>query len=111
MGVKRVIDSEKFIVDGDLSADFISVPVNILHIDRVAVELAWTGDPTGPFEVQVSNTGDNWETVDATAAAAGSAGSAIVEIETSCRLVRVFFDSTSGSGTLSSYLTAKSISG
>lgn len=111
MSSKRVIDSANFVASGDLSADFTSVLVNILHVDRVAIEFAWTGTPTGVIEVQVSNTGNFWTPVDISAAPAGSAAGAFVEIETSAKFVRVFFDRTSGTGTLSAHLTAKSISG
>lgn len=111
MGVKRVIDSATFISGGDLSADFISKEVEILHVDRVGIELVWTGTPTGPFEIQVSNSGVNWTTVDSSIAAAASADFGFVDLETAAKFIRVFFDRTSGTGTLTAYLTAKSISG
>ena len=111
MSSKRVIDSANFVSGESAGADFTSVPVNILHVDRVALELVWTGTPTGIVEVQVSNTGTNWTAVDSTITPAGSADFGFVEIETSAKFVRVFFDYTSGSGTLSAHLTAKSISG
>ena len=111
MSVKRVIDSPKFIESGDLSADFTSTPVEILYVDRVGIELVWTGTPTGPFEVQVSNGGTVWNTINNSVAGAGSADNGFVDVETTAKFIRVFFDRTSGTGTLSAHLVAKSISG
>ena len=89
MGKKTAIDSKEFILETTVIADFTSAATLI---------------------VQVSNKGDNWQTIDETAVPAGAPGSAIVEIETACKLLRVFADFTSGSGDLECYLTAKSIS-
>ena len=110
MGKKTAIDSKEFILETTVIADFTSAEASILGVDRVALDFAWTGTYAAILKVQVSNKGDNWQTIDETVIPAGTPDSAIVEIETACKLLRVFADFTSGSGDLECYLTAKSIS-
>ena len=43
--------------------------------------------------------------------AAGSADDAVIEVETALKFVRLFYDRTSGTGSLNAHITAKSISG
>lgn len=110
MGKKTAIDSKVFILETAVNADFTSAEANILGVDRMALDFAWTGTYAATLIVQVSNKGVNWETIDETAVPAGAPGSALVEIETSAKLLRVFADYTSGTGDLECYLTAKSMS-
>ena len=109
-GTKRTIDNKDYIVLADAGADITGDPISILGVDRVAFEIVWTGTPTGVIEIQVSNSGDVWEPVNSVIAPAGAAGQGFVEVETAFKFARMFFDYTSGAGTLSCHLGAKSIS-
>jgi hypothetical protein len=99
-----------FIVAGDLSADYTSPQTNILYLDNVAVQLIWTGTPTGSFYVQVSLDGSTWNNLilNPTPAAAGSADSVGLDInQLSFAYMRIKYVSGSGTGTLQGYISAK----
>lgn len=113
MSSKRVLDYSAYIVDNDMSASFNGPSSNILHTDRVAYQLTWTGTPTGSFTVEGSNDELVWVNLPLSAAvsAAGSADDAVIEIETALKFIRLVYTRSSGSGNLDVHITAKSISG
>ena len=113
MGVKRTLDYQELVVDGDMSSDVTSSSTNILHMDRVGYQLSWSGTPTGTFSVEVSNDESVWVplTLSASVAAAGSADDAFIDCETAAKFIRFKYTASSGSGTLQAHITGKSISG
>lgn len=115
MSVKRVIDSAEYIKVGDdgadLAANFDFPEVNILHVDRISFGIAWTGDPTGTVNIQVSNDGIDWSNINSQMTPAGQSDYDYEEVETTARLIRLSYSRTSGDGTLKAYMVAKSISG
>lgn len=106
-----------------------SLPTEITRKDNVAYELSWSGTPTGTFVVQGSvsyNPGTPqsggavsagvWTTLVVTdqngnaPVASGAAGQILMNLnELSFPWVRVQYANTSGSGTLSGYVSGKSI--
>ena len=112
MSTKRVLDFDKLIVDGDMSASITADGTNILYTDRVGYQIDWTGTPTGDFTVEVSNDEDTWVelTLSTAIAAGGSADSAFIDVETAAKFVRLKYTRSSGTGTLNVHITAKSIS-
>lgn len=113
MSVKRVLDYQNLLVDESMGADITSAATNILFLDRVGYQLVWTGTPNGTFYVQVSNDSVTWAdlTLSTPVTASGSGDNAFIDIETGAKYVRLFYDRTSGTGTLDAYITGKSISG
>lgn len=113
MGVKRTLDYDQLVVDGDMSSDITSASTNIMNTDRVGYQLSYSGTPTGTFSVQVSNDESVWVdvTFDSTPTAAGQAGTDFLEVETAAKFVRLVYTATSGTGSLDAHITAKSISG
>ena len=113
MSSKRTLDFSGLIVDGDMSSTVTGPSTNILHMDRVGLQLKWTGTPTGTFSVQISNDNTNWIAMDLSSAvsATGSADDAFIDVESAAKYVRLVYTATSGSGTLNVHITSKSISG
>ena len=114
MSVKRVINQVEAIVDGSMGGSITQTdPTNIQYMDRVGVQLSWTGTPTGDFTVEVSNDKVVWNelTLSVAITAAGSADDAFIDAETAARFFRVVYTRTSGTGTLQAHIAGKSISG
>lgn len=106
------------IINQSVSADVTSLVTNIYNKDNIGIQIVWTGTLVGDFLVQVSaNYDDNtlagtWTaiTLDPEVSAAGSANDAYIDInQISAPYMRVFFDRTSGSGTIRATITGKGI--
>lgn len=110
MSLDPIFSLNKLVISaGDMSSDITSPSLDIAEVGGFAVHNIWTGSPTGNIIVQASNDDSNWFNVD-TQAAGGSAGNDIVNIDGAhYRYVRVFYDATSGSGSLNSYISGKKI--
>ena len=113
MGSKRSLSYSELIFAGDMSEDITGPSTNILHLDRVAFQLVWTGAPTGSFDVEVSNDETTWVAVTLTTAvtASGSGDTALIDVETGAAFIRIKYNDTSGTGSLNAHIVAKSISG
>ena len=113
MGVKRVVDYDKYIVAGSMAATVTGPSTNILHTDRVGYQIVFTGTPTGTFTAEVSNDETTWEplTLSVGITAAGSADNHFIDCETAAKFIRLVYTRSSGTGTLDVKLIAKSISG
>lgn len=108
--------AEKFkkvalVVDGDLSDDLISDPVEVNHLKSASFELAWDGDAAGDFSVEVSNTGeeDSWTALPLTdqISAEGAPGTAQIDVPVGADKVRLVYAKTSGSGELQCTVVVK----
>lgn len=119
------------IVAGDMSqATITSTVSNIQMLDNVGIQLSWTGSPVGTFTIEVSadhaqdeygnvTVAGQWtaltvsylvsSAVTAASSIPTSVGSPIyVDItQISAPWIRVIYTKTSGTGTLTGYLTAK----
>jgi hypothetical protein len=82
---KRVVDYDKYIVDGDMSGNVTGPSTNILYTDRVGYQILYTGTPNGTFSVEVSLDETTWEelSLDTAVAATGSADNHFIDCETS----------------------------
>lgn len=90
-----------------LAADATSEVIDLSEVVGYCVHLIWTGTAAGNFLVQGSNDAVNFVTVDTTAAG-GTSGQHLLNVEHQhYRYVRVFYDSTSGAGSLTGYISAK----
>lgn len=108
--------NEKFIhaiADGDMSGDINGTVIDCANICLAAIHSVWSGTPAGNIIIQAScaeedpgSTGD-WVAID-TNAAGGAAGTDLVNIaDLGYRWIRVFYDSTSSTGTLNTYVQIK----
>lgn len=119
-GRKDIIQPFHNITDGDMSDDIVSEPTNVQYIDRITVQLIYTGTPVGSFYVETSLnytppiTGavDNatWSALRLSPApvASGTADDILIDItQTATPWLRIRYVSTSGTGTLNSYVSGK----
>ena len=102
----------QFIVSGSMAADYTSAGVYIGLVDTVGMQLNFAGStPTGDFIVRGSVDGVTYidiplvDEVGAsyTPAAAGD-GALLLDLPLPYPYIQLFFDRTSGSGTLQGYL-------
>jgi hypothetical protein len=109
MSAKRVINNKAYLVAGDASGDVTGDAVDIAGVDKICFQVSWTGTPTAVLEIEISNDGLLWTTSAAAAIAepAGSVGNTMIELETAAAFARLFFDRTSGSGTVSAHIVGK----
>lgn len=105
----RVTDKPDLILNGDMSGDVASETIDIQHLIGYAIQSVWTGSPTGNIVVQKSNDGVTWFTEDTQAAGGGAGNDLFEQADVFYKYVRVFYNSTSGTGTLNTYLFAKGV--
>ncbi len=112
MALKNIIKPYHLLVDGDMSSDVTSDSVDVTYSDNVGLQLIFTGTPTGNFYVQGTIDESNWSNLafDATPTAAGAADTHLLNMSLiPYKKIRLFYDRTSGSGTLNVYVMAKTI--
>jgi hypothetical protein len=90
--------------------------VDVTNSDSAAIEITWTGTPTGTFVVQGAVRNDaggapvNFQniTLSATLSASGSAGSHLVNLSgIGYTWIRVSYTNVSGTGSVSAWATVK----
>lgn len=91
-------------VSGVMSADITSGSLDVSWFTRVSVQVLWSAgsSPVGNVYVQGSNDDSNFENITgANFALSGNSGSQLIELD-DCAFayVRVFYDRTSGDGTM-----------
>lgn len=98
-----------------MAADIASDPVTLTFEDNTDIQCKWTGTPTGVLAVQISLDPTNlgWQTVSfgpAPDQPAGSASGNYFSInQTGTAFIRLIYTRTSGTGTLSAKISAKSV--
>jgi len=107
---KRILQTYSMITDGDMSGDITGTAVNIQNLDNLAIQLVFTGTPTGTFSVQGSV--DNSTYIDVTLSpspvASGSGDSILINMNNvAFTWIRVKYNRTSGTGTLNANIVAK----
>lgn len=108
-----------------MASSFNGPPTNINGMPGISYDLAWTGTPTGTFQVQVSNTytqnpdgtvanAGNWNTLPSSSftgtypAPAGSSGNGFLDVVgTEAVWIRLQYTSVSGVGNLTVLAGAK----
>ena len=121
-GRKNILRQFKMIDNGDMSqSSLTSAPTNIQFLDNVAIQFNFTGAPSGTFSIEVSadyeqdiggatiNVG-NWVpvTLPTPPVASGSAGSVFIDLnQLAAPWVRVKYTKTSGTGSLTAWISAK----
>lgn len=120
---KNALISDKLVEAASMAADYTSPAVSTKFLDNVGFQLNFTGTPVGTFAIQVSadyaenqsgvvtNAG-NWIdlVLPAVPVAAGAADQIYIDVfAISAPWMRVFYDRTSGTGSLDVFVNAKSI--
>jgi len=99
-----------YINAGDMSSDVTGTSQDTEFQEVLSFQFVWTGTPTGTIDIELSNDGSTWTPAGLSGSdPAGSAGNAILEIETASKYARAVYSSTSGSGSLSVHYSAKSL--
>lgn len=108
MANSSIFAINKAVIDGEtMDEDITSTVVDISEITCFAVHSVWTGTPAGNIIVQVSNDNSNWFAID-TQAAGGAASNDMVNVSgAGYKYVRVFYDFSSSTGTLTTYICGK----
>lgn len=98
-----------------MGATITSDPVPMSFEDNVAIQVKWTGTPTGTFDVQVSLDPTNlgWQSLTfspSPTAPAGAAGTNWFDInQTGAAFVRLVYTRTSSTGALFAKISAKDV--
>ena len=100
--------NQHLIDNQSMASDITSEVIDLSSVSGFAVHSIWTGVPVGNIIIQGSNNSENFVDL-ATVAAGGAAGQNMFNYEhVHFRYIRVFYDSTSGTGNLDVYVSAKS---
>jgi hypothetical protein len=90
-----------------MSVSLTSVTIDIAELPGYAVHAIWTGSPVGTINVNASNDSVNFVSV-ASQAAGGSNGQFLLNTEVAhYRWLQVTYTATSGTGSLTTYVSAK----
>ena len=89
-------------------AIFNSKSEKIEGVDRICVQLIWTGTPTGNAFIELSNDDEAWFPSGlAGFNPAGVDGSILVELDTAAAFVRYRYQSVSGTGVIQGHFVGK----
>jgi hypothetical protein len=115
------------LINQSMATSFNGPPTNINGIPGISYDLAWSGTPTGTFQVQVSNTyaqapngtvtnAGNWNTLPTSSftgtypVPAGSSGNGFLDVVgTEAAWVRLQYTASGGTGTLVVLAAAKDL--
>lgn len=104
------IFSTQLLDGGDMSADVTSSEAGLDHMEMAAIHAKWSGSsPTGSLIVQATVNGTDWVAVSTdTTLAVTATGEKIFHLSNiGYRKCRVFWDKTSGTGSLDVWISAK----
>jgi hypothetical protein len=109
MQAPTLIIDEQLFQNIAMTADRTSSSKEVSEVGGFAVHFVWSGSPVGNLILQGSNDNVNFVAVQ-TQAVGGSAGQWLINIERQhYKYARLFYEFTSGSGTLNARMTAKNI--
>ena len=93
-----------------LATDHTSPVSNIEFLDNICIQLQWlTSNAVGVFYIEVSMDGEHWTAIDIPPPAiAGADDHCLLDLVfLSAPMIRVRYDATSGTGTLTGFISAK----
>ncbi len=103
--------ADKLIIeDGDMSADIESESLLLDQIYGFSFQAIYTGSPDGTLKLQASNDGETWDDVPSSSLIISAAGHTLYNVtDVFYKYVRVYFEFSSGSGSLNVYYFAKGV--
>ena len=108
---RRFIQPYQIIVNESMAVNITSDPLDISNIDNVSIVYDWVGtSPVGVLYVQVRNGDSPWSTLTVypLATISGNTGNDNFQLtEVGFKELRLFYEVTSGVGTMNAYLTGK----
>ena len=123
MGRKNVVRSYKMFDAVTISTDQSSTATNVLNLDNASIQVIWSGGgtPVGTITVEATNIDPDLPSFDSTTdyvtltlsgtiAVSGNSGNhSIILEEMPFYAIRLIYTSTSGTATMSAYLSSKTI--
>lgn len=109
---RKYLTPYSVITNGSMAGNLTSTVTDIRYLDDVAVQLVWTGTPTGTFQIQGSLDQVTWNSLSLTPApaAAGAAGTYLIDLEgLSFPYIRTTYIASSGTGTLNVLVSGKGV--
>lgn len=108
MGRKQILPYFQVITDGDMSGDITSSVSTVEQVDQITYDISWTGStPVGEIFVQYSNNNESWNNLDfgTTIDISGNSGSHKIDVQLiTSKYMRLFYDFTSGTGTIQAHI-------
>lgn len=118
---KNAIEPKLIVENGDMSGAIVTESIDIRRIDRAALQLIFTGTPTGDFAVEVSldhekdpagnvKTVGTWVPITLSPApvAAGAADEIFIDLTvTASPWIRLTYTPSAGTGTLTALISGK----
>lgn len=112
MSGRKNVSKVHLVEDGDMSGNITSDAVDVRYLDNVAIQLVWTGTPTGTFDIQGTVDGETWAGLSfgGSPAAVGAAGNHLIALNNvPFDQLRVVYTSSAGTGTLQVHFEAKEV--
>jgi len=123
VGRKNVVRSYKMFDAVTISTDQSSTATNVLNLDNASIQVIWSGGgtPVGTITVEATNIDPDLPSFDSTTdyvtltlsgtiAVSGNSGNhSIILEEMPFYAIRLIYTSTSGTATMSAYLSSKTI--
>lgn len=106
---KANIENLSYLSAHSLAETFNCDAINMEDMDNLAIVLHWTGSAVGAFTMQMSNDGIVWasKTLSPTVTPNNAEATALIDITTAAKYVRLVYTATSGTGSVSASLFAK----
>lgn len=114
-GRKNLIRPYKILNAASMAADAYSAETNIEKVDVLSIMIDWAKtatNPNGVLYLQVQNGDSAWQTFATLLTLTGAAASGSTQtVQTGCHFekMRLFWDRTSGDGTMTATLVAKTM--
>ena len=107
--MSNFIDKATYISAGDMSSDVTGGAVKVTNCTEVAIiaTVSSGSSPVGSLIVQVSNDNSTWVASSATSAVSADGSTLLSLSGVAAKYIRLFYDVTSGSGTLNASCFAK----
>jgi hypothetical protein len=109
MSLPMFLLNNSVVSNGDMSADITSSVVDVSEIKSIAVQASWSGSsPVGTLHIQASLDNVTYTNLTAGSSISGNTGSVVVNYpDYAFKYVRLFYDVTSGTGTLQCSIAGK----
>ena len=100
----------QLLTNGDMAADITSPVQQLTQMAMCSIQANFTGSPVGSLILQISNDNLVWTDYTGSSTAVSGAGNFLWNlVSTGFQFVRVFYDRTSGTGSLSITVNGKGV--